>query len=185
MFIPTKKIIMWTYNIMSSAYELITADPGFVSPNFDVVTCNDVIVLPSANNRCFSYYGTNGSVISGGTSQTLLTTPIVASPNFNLATNAYTADRDMYMLVTTQASCALATFGGSIFAFNLVVIINGAPLPIGCVSYFVTAPIAQINTLTNSILVRLNAGDVLQYRLTNISSGTIAVQSIQSSGYAF
>lgn len=151
---------------MSDVYNLITAQPGFVSPFFDVVTCNNLVVTPKpTSSKVFSMVSAIGTL----TLPIVTTTPCDAialdNPDIDLVTNSYTAPTACYLQVSL--SCQVNTPSASSAVDTVLrVYVNGILTNLTSRQYVVFPVAGSARTSVFGIL-KLSAGDVVSIDLAN------------------
>jgi len=130
----------------------------------DSLTTNNLIT-PAGSSSCFCLFRTLGALFIPAGASSLVganVSTIPLTPNVNLATNEYTCPSSglLELSLNTRMSSNPNSLGGVTIAFTK----NGAPLGFGYDTGF-TAGAPNSGTLSLSVILSVNAGDVLGIRL--------------------
>lgn len=138
--------------------------------NVNILTANQII-----NNgfisSLFSCYQTGAvTLISGASSSTLCNTSVIASSNFNLGTNLYTApvsgQYDFYASVTI-----LSTIASSIVSGSLQFLVNGVGIYPARLIAIASSAVGQGCNVDINCPLQLLSGDVVSCVATNTING--------------
>lgn len=139
------------------------------------LTCNELVTpVQPVNTQLFQCYQSLPLPAVGSTTMICDTAEIV-NPNFNIATNRYTAPSNQYVQVILKGNTAFGGTGGSA-STTLSLTINGAVVNGQSVSSNVALNANGSLPISLVGVVRLNAGDVLGILVNNFVSATMISQ---------
>jgi len=158
---------------MSDVFTLITTpNRGWISPFFDVVTCNKLITNTApTSSKVFSMISAVGTVALPALTTTPCDTISLDNPDIDILTNTYTAPVDSYLQVSV--SCQVNTPAASLAVDSVIrVYVNGILTNLISREYVVF----PLNGSTRSSvfgILKLSAGDVVSLDFANffVSAG--------------
>jgi hypothetical protein len=156
---------------MSDVFTLITTpNRGWISPYFDVVTCNKLITNTApTSSKVFSMISAIGTLTLPIVSTTPCDAIALDSPDIDLVTNTYTAPTDCYLQVSL--SCQINTPNPSSAVDSVLrVYVNNILTNLTSRQYVSFAVAGSSRTSVFGIL-KLSAGDVVSIDLANFFVG--------------
>jgi len=156
---------------MSDVFTLLTTpNRGWISPYFDVVTCNKLVTNTApTSSKVFSMISAAGTITLPALSTIPCDTIALDNPDIDLVTNTYTAPTDCYLQVSI--SCQVNTPSASLAVDSAIrVYVNGIITNLISREYIVF----PLNGSTRSAvfgILKLSAGDVVSLDFANFFVG--------------
>ena len=152
---------------MSDVFTLLTTpNRGWISPYFDVVTCNKLVTNTApTSSKVFSMISAIGTLALPIVTTTPCDAIALDNPDIDLVTNTYTAPTDCYLQVSL--SCQINTPNpGSAVDSVLRVYVNNVLSNLTSRQY-ITFPLAASSRIAVFGILKLSAGDVVSIDLAN------------------
>lgn len=156
---------------------------NYMNINCNTLTANQVIDVGQESSAFNAYQSSPTNATPSVNLPTACDTFRVASSNFNLATNVYTVPRTgkYYFSIETMVTNTVAVQDVKL-SINITVnnLSIGAPPK---VVQFPTVSLTLTNSVSNSAILSVNAGDQIRYSLLN--TGTVACLVSNTMFYGF
>lgn len=157
---------------------------NYLNINCHDINCNRIVANSSvvANRYNFvAIQNTPVAVNAGLDTFVTCNATLFTDPAFNLATNTYTApvSGDYLFNFSTNVETVVAVASLSILC---AIIKNGVTYGKNKFLYYTSTALSQKNSICFSELVRLNQGDTVNFRVSNIGSGNASTSETQIDG---